>query len=85
MLKITKDEVYGPHIWAPLPQQPISINDTQHLISMLSGDSIPDKWKEQSGLELGNIGGRLPSGTTFELQISPKYERGTSPGWSFTD
>ena len=85
LLKITKEEVHGPHIWAPLPQQPISIKDTQHLMSKLTGTAIPDAWKEQSGLALGGIGGQLPGGMSFELQISPTYKRDTSPGPGFTN
>lgn len=79
ILEFTKNEIHGPHIWAPLPQQPISVNDAQILLSKLPGQPVPEAWKSETVLELGNYGGDLEDGATFELQIAPKYERADSP------
>ena len=77
MLTEAKNEIWGPHLIAPLPQQPISINDAQYLLSMFADDGIalPSNWTSQSGLKLKNVGGTLPSEMEFHLQIAPNYER----------
>ena len=77
ILEFTKKNVDGPHIWAPLPQQPISIEDANMLIKQLNGDPAPSEWKDQTDLELKNLGGIIENGF-FELQIAPVYRRDKS-------
>ena len=78
ILEFTKNNVNGPHIWAPLPQQPISIEDANYLIEQLDGVPAPDEWKSQTDLNLSSLGGTIKSGGKFELQIAPKYVRAKS-------
>ena len=63
LLTFTKENSYGPHIFAPLPQQPITIYDAQYLLNILNdGPPIPESWRNESGLTLQTIGGDLAKG-----------------------
>ena len=80
MLTKAQNEVHGPHLISPLPQQPISINDAQYLLNMLPSHLSNDMesikaWQNGTALKLTNVGGELAEGMEFRLQIAPNYER----------
>ncbi|CAG5106093.1 Oidioi.mRNA.OKI2018_I69.chr1.g2679.t1.cds [Oikopleura dioica] len=76
LLNYTREQIDSPHIWAPLPSQPIAWGDAQHLLSELEGGPVPQEWKDESAMAtLMNFGGSIKNGQTFDIQIAVKYER----------
>ncbi|CBY22313.1 unnamed protein product [Oikopleura dioica] len=76
LLNYTRTQVNSPHIWAPLPSQPIAWGDAKHILSQLEGEEVPAEWKSESGLDtISKFGGSLKDTQMFELQIAVNYER----------
>ena len=76
LLNYTREQVESPHIWAPLPSQPINWGDARYLLSQLEGGAVPQEWKDQSGIEtLASFGGAIKNEQKFNINIAVKYER----------
>ncbi|CAG5105160.1 Oidioi.mRNA.OKI2018_I69.chr1.g1888.t1.cds [Oikopleura dioica] len=76
LLNYTRTQVESPHIWAPLPSQPIAWGDAKYLLSQLEGGPVNSEWISETALDtLENFGGSLKDNQMFELQIAVKYER----------
>ena len=70
-----RDEIDGPHMWAPLPSQPISWGNAKTLLEKLDGFEAPEKFKQESLWKIEKVGPQLLNGNKFEINIAANYER----------
>ena len=68
-------EIEGPHMWAPLPSQPISWGNAKTLLEKLDGLEAPEKFKQESLWKIEKVGPKLLNGNKFEINIAANYER----------
>lgn len=77
LIKQTRDNVNGPHIWSPLPSQPISWGNAQTLLNLLdSGVATPPEWVGETKMTIDHIGPNFAdSNFEFQLSITSNYTR----------